>query len=69
MEDVLEKKAIIEKNKAEIIEQIKKNLKSEWKIDRISKINLSILKLAIYEIKYKELYIYGYFSIFNLFLF
>ena len=34
---------------------IEKNLKADWKIDRISKIDLSLLKLAIYEIKYKEL--------------
>lgn len=33
-------------------EQISKNLKSEWNIDRISKINISILKIAIYEIIY-----------------
>ena len=34
---------------------IEKNLKADWKIDRISKIDLSLLKLAIYEIKYKKL--------------
>ena len=45
----------IEKNKEKIIEQIEKNLKKDWKIERISKIDLSILKLAIYEILYKEL--------------
>ena len=45
----------IEKNKEKIVEQIEKNLKKDWKIDRISKIDLAILKLAIYEIKYKEL--------------
>lgn len=33
-------------------EQVSKNLKSEWNIDRISKINMSILKIAIYEIIY-----------------
>lgn len=38
----------------EIDKNIEKNLKSEWKIERISKIDLSILRLAIYEIKYKE---------------
>lgn len=45
----------IEKNEKEILDEIEKYLKSDWKIDRISKIDLSILKLAIYEIKYKEL--------------
>ena len=44
----------IEKNKNEIVNQITKNLKSEWKIERISKIDLAILKLAIYEIKYTD---------------
>ena len=45
----------IEKNKDKIIDQIEKNLKKDWKIERISKIDLSILKLAIYEIQYKEI--------------
>lgn len=45
----------IEKNKNEILNEIEKNLKEEWKLNRISKMDLSILKLAIYEIKYKEL--------------
>ena len=45
----------IDKNEEEILKEIEKYLKSDWKIDRISKIDLSILKLAIYEIKYKEL--------------
>lgn len=45
----------IEKHKEEIVGLIEKNLKSDWKIDRISKIDLSILKLAIYEIKYKDI--------------
>ena len=45
----------IDKNKEDIEELIKKNLKSDWKLERISKVDLAILKLAIYEIKYKEL--------------
>lgn len=45
----------IEKNKEEILKDIEKNLKTGWKLDRISKIDLSILELAIYEIKYKEI--------------
>ena len=45
----------INKNEKEILDEISKYLKSDWKIERISKIDLSILKLAIYEIKYKEL--------------
>ncbi len=44
----------IEENKEEIVSSIEKNLKKDWKIDRISKIDLSILKLAIYEIKHTE---------------
>ena len=45
----------IESNKKEILELIEKNLKSDWKLERISKVDLSLLKLAIYEIKYKDL--------------
>lgn len=45
----------IEKYEECIIELIQKNLKADWKIERISKIDLSILKLAIYEIKYKDI--------------
>lgn len=45
----------INKNIEEINSLIEKNLKADWKIDRISKIDLSLLKLAIYEIKYKEI--------------
>ena len=45
----------ISKNTDEIDKIIQSSLTSEWKIDRISKINLSLLKLAIYEIKYKNI--------------
>ncbi len=38
-----------------IEDEIAKNLKAEWKLNRISKINMSILKIAIYEILYKKL--------------
>ena len=45
----------IEKNKEDILQQIEKNLKSDWKLERISKIDLAILKLAIYELKYTDI--------------
>ena len=45
----------INENINEIQGLIEKNLKADWKIDRISKIDLSLLKLAIYEIKYKNI--------------
>lgn len=45
----------IEEHKKEIVELIRANLKKDWTIERISKVNLAILEIAIYEIKYKEL--------------
>lgn len=39
----------------EIVDMISKNLKEDWEVERVSKVNLALLKLAIYEIKYKEL--------------
>ena len=45
----------INENEEEITSIIKSILTEKWTIERISKINLSILKLAIYEIKYKEI--------------
>ncbi len=44
----------VQKENSNITQDIEKNLKKDWKIDRISKINLALLKLAIYEIKFKE---------------
>ena len=45
----------IEKNIVTIETKISENLKKDWKIERISKINLVLLKLAIYEILYTEI--------------
>ncbi len=45
----------IKKEENEIQKNIEQNLKSEWKLSRISKMDLSILKLAIYEIKYNKI--------------
>ena len=45
----------IEKNNEQILKEIEQNLKEDWKLSRISKMDLAILKLAIYEIKYKEI--------------
>lgn len=42
----------IEKNKEEILDNIEQNLKEDWKLNRISKMDLSILEIAIYEIKF-----------------
>lgn len=44
----------IEKNKEEIKEKISQNLKKDWKIERISKIDVVLLKLAIYEILFTD---------------
>lgn len=42
----------IKENDEEITKIISENLKAGWTIDRISTVDLSLLKLAIYEIKY-----------------
>lgn len=39
----------------EITNMIANNLKAGWTIDRISTVDLALLKLAIYEIKYKQI--------------
>lgn len=45
----------IEKNKENILTNIEKNLKEDWKLSRISKMDLAILELAIYEIEFSEI--------------
>ena len=43
----------IKENNEEITGKISQNLKKGWTIDRLSTVDLAILKLAIYEIEYK----------------
>lgn len=45
----------INQNVEEINYLITNNLKDNWSLNRISKINLSLIKLAIYEMVYKKL--------------
>ena len=45
----------VSQNEGRINSLIEQNLKSDWKISRISKVNLSLLKLAIYEMIYNKL--------------
>ena len=45
----------IKENTDEINFLISNNLKDNWSLNRISKINLSLIKLAIYEMVYKGL--------------
>ncbi|MCR5186089.1 MAG: transcription antitermination factor NusB [Clostridia bacterium] len=45
----------IKSNETEINTLIEHNLKANWSLNRISKINLSLIKLAIYEMLYKDL--------------
>ena len=44
----------LEKHQEEILKDIEMNLKDDWKLSRISKMDLAILKLAIYEIKFSD---------------
>ena len=39
----------------EIKKTISDNLKADWQLQRVSKIDLSLLKLAIYEMLYKQI--------------
>lgn len=45
----------IEEHKEEINELITRNLKKNWSLNRISKINLSLIKIAIFEMLYLDL--------------
>lgn len=45
----------VQENLENITEIIKKNLKQDWKIERISKVTLAIIKLSIYEIIYAKI--------------
>lgn len=42
-------------NEEEINKLISENLKQDWKLERIPKVNISLLKLAIYEMIYKKI--------------
>ena len=45
----------IENHKEEINDLINHNLKKNWSLNRISKINLSLIKIAIFEMLYLDL--------------
>lgn len=45
----------IEKNKADILNKINDELTSKWELNRLSKISIAILKIAVYELIYKDL--------------
>ena len=55
MEYLKDIKKGINSNAEEINKLIESNLKENWSLNRISKINLSLIKLAIYEMIYKKL--------------
>ncbi|MBR2787148.1 MAG: transcription antitermination factor NusB [Clostridia bacterium] len=44
----------IEESKNELLEKISSTLKADWKLERLSKVNIALLKLAIYEMVYKK---------------
>ena len=45
----------IKENEEKINNIISENLKAEWNIERISKVNLALLKLSIYEIIFTDI--------------
>lgn len=63
-EEILDNEAItyindiikgINENNADIEKQISENIKKDWTIARISKVDLTLLKIGIYEILYTEI--------------
>lgn len=53
--DYAEKVALgVNEHKDELDEIIDAHLKKGWKINRLSKVSLAVLRLAIYEMKYEE---------------
>ncbi|MCL2354770.1 MAG: transcription antitermination factor NusB [Oscillospiraceae bacterium] len=44
-----------QKEKENIYEAISKNIKKDWQMGRISKVNIALLKLSIYEIVYRQI--------------
>lgn len=53
-EYVKEVAKVIKEENDKITKIIEENLKTGWTINRLSTVDLSLLKLAIYEIKYKK---------------
>ena len=45
----------VKENEKDIEEKIEQNIKADWTISRISKIDLTLIKLGIYEIIYTKL--------------
>lgn len=45
----------IKENKEEIVKLIESNLKEKWSMNRISKIDLAILEVAIFELVYSKI--------------
>jgi len=44
----------VKEKETELVEIIKSKLKPEWQLERITKINLALLKLSIYEMLYRD---------------